>query len=34
MAINEMFADPQISAIVLAKGGYGAPRIVDALDTR
>ncbi|MBV8165403.1 MAG: LD-carboxypeptidase [Alphaproteobacteria bacterium] len=31
-AINEMFADPQISAIICAKGGYGAPRIVDALD--
>src|SRR4051794_5814604 len=31
-AINEMFGDPQISAIICAKGGYGAPRIVDALD--
>jgi muramoyltetrapeptide carboxypeptidase len=27
-----MFTDPQVSAIVCAKGGYGAPRIVDALD--
>lgn len=31
-AINAMFADPDVAAIVCAKGGYGAPRIVDALD--
>jgi muramoyltetrapeptide carboxypeptidase len=31
-AINAMFADADVKAIVCAKGGYGAPRIVDALD--
>src|SRR5258706_726699 len=30
--IEAMFADPAIKAIVCAKGGYGSPRIVDALD--
>src|SRR5271170_4777669 len=31
-SIETMFADPAIKAIVCAKGGYGSPRIVDALD--
>jgi muramoyltetrapeptide carboxypeptidase len=31
-AIETMFADPSIKAILCAKGGYGSPRIVDALD--
>ena len=31
-AIEEMFADSQIRAIVCARGGYGALRIVDLLD--
>jgi muramoyltetrapeptide carboxypeptidase len=31
-AIEAMFADPAVKAIVCAKGGYGSPRIVDALD--
>ncbi|MBI3516665.1 MAG: LD-carboxypeptidase [Proteobacteria bacterium] len=30
--LEAMFADPAIKAIVCAKGGYGSPRIVDALD--
>lgn len=31
-AVGAMFADPAVKAIVCAKGGYGSPRIVDALD--
>jgi muramoyltetrapeptide carboxypeptidase len=31
-AIEAMFADPAIKAIICAKGGYGSPRIVDGLD--
>ncbi|MFA7366833.1 MAG: LD-carboxypeptidase [Bacilli bacterium] len=30
--IEEMFSDPNISAIVCMKGGYGAGRIVDKID--
>jgi muramoyltetrapeptide carboxypeptidase len=30
--INRFFADPSIAGIVCMKGGYGAPRILDALD--
>jgi muramoyltetrapeptide carboxypeptidase len=32
--IEAMFADPAVKAILCAKGGYGAPRIVDQLDYR
>lgn len=31
-AVEAMFADPTVKAIICAKGGYGTPRIVDALD--
>src|SRR5271155_5046268 len=31
-AIETMFADPAVKAIICAKGGYGSPRIVDRLD--
>lgn len=31
-AINEVFADPEIRAIILAAGGYGTTRIIDSLD--
>jgi muramoyltetrapeptide carboxypeptidase len=31
-AIEALFADPAVKAIICAKGGYGSPRIVDALD--
>lgn len=31
-AIEEMFIDPQVKAIVSAKGGYGALRIIDILN--
>jgi muramoyltetrapeptide carboxypeptidase len=31
-AIETMFADPAVKAIICAAGGYGSPRIVDALD--
>src|SRR5579872_5168092 len=31
-AVETMFADPAVKAIVCAKGGYGSPRIVDGLD--
>lgn len=31
-AIQRMFADPDIKAIICARGGYGCPRIADMLD--
>ena len=31
-AIESLFADPAVKAIICAKGGYGSPRIVDRLD--
>ena len=31
-ALETMFADPAVKAIICAAGGYGSPRIVDALD--
>ena len=31
-AINEAFADEQVNAIICARGGYGALRIIDKLD--
>lgn len=31
-AVEAMFADPTVKAIICAKGGYGTPRIIDALD--
>lgn len=31
-AVNEFFADPEVRAIICARGGYGAPRILDWLD--
>ena len=30
--LNAMFADPEVAGIVCLKGGYGATRILDALD--
>jgi muramoyltetrapeptide carboxypeptidase len=30
----ELVADPEVGAIVLARGGYGLPRLLDALDPR
>jgi len=30
--VNAFFADPSVSGIVCMKGGYGTPRILDALD--
>jgi muramoyltetrapeptide carboxypeptidase len=30
--VNAFFADPEIHGIVCLKGGYGAPRILDAID--
>jgi muramoyltetrapeptide carboxypeptidase len=30
--INAAFADPEVKAVICMKGGYGAPRILDALD--
>lgn len=30
--VNQMFANPQIDAILCIRGGYGTPRIVDRLD--
>jgi muramoyltetrapeptide carboxypeptidase len=31
-ALNEFFADPEVRAIVCARGGYGAPRILNLVD--
>jgi muramoyltetrapeptide carboxypeptidase len=31
-AIHEMFADPLVEAIICAKGGYGALRLIDHID--
>lgn len=30
--INEMFADPEVEAIICLRGGYGTPRILDLID--
>ncbi len=30
--LNEMFADPQVRAIICVRGGYGTPRILDKID--
>lgn len=30
--LNQMFLDPEVDAVVCARGGYGAPRILDRLD--
>lgn len=30
--VNRFFADPEVAGIVCLKGGYGTPRILDALD--
>jgi muramoyltetrapeptide carboxypeptidase len=30
--MNRFFADPEVAGIVCLKGGYGSPRILDALD--
>ncbi|MDR0819515.1 MAG: LD-carboxypeptidase [Oscillospiraceae bacterium] len=30
--INLAFADPEVKAVICMKGGYGSPRILDALD--
>jgi muramoyltetrapeptide carboxypeptidase len=30
--VNAFFADPEVAGIVCLKGGYGTPRILDALD--
>lgn len=32
--LNEMFADPQVRAIICVRGGYGTPRILDKIDYR
>lgn len=30
--LNGMFADPEVSAIIAVRGGYGSPRILDLID--
>lgn len=32
LALNELFADPEVKAIVMVRGGYGAARIVDLVN--
>jgi muramoyltetrapeptide carboxypeptidase len=30
--LNELFADPEVKAIVCVRGGYGSPRLLDRID--
>ncbi|MFC7442744.1 S66 peptidase family protein [Laceyella putida] len=30
--VNDMFADPEVRAIICMRGGYGSPRILDRID--